>query len=352
MEANMKLITTCCGRPIEDCPGCPGNMQLVPESEMDLGKRIGIKWEDVAFTKAQFEKGVKAEMEEHHDDPETKVITTDEEAGKVAWAHLKEDPKYYDKLAKIESNLEESHFIFNKIKKGVVTVEDFNKLIIETTPEAIRDRVRRRMKEQNSRKHLDDEGHQKTELPTFADRVQPKREREGRTQMNGRGKQAHRQSTRTQRRKATLENVPFRFREGVNFVYENIGKPVNIESLAAIKNFVNFRKLVFHLMTKPNVNRDWLNEVAKKCDKICESQNYKNLPEGDAFGCSCGNKNVYPMPCDLCGEKVCLSCLHYLHVKKHTWRLVCDSCYQKRKDSLLLKPQSAPPTWTAQDLEG
>ena len=70
-----------------------------------IGEKIGIKWEEVPFTLDQFEKSVNAEMEEHHDDPETKVIDTAREAGKVAWAHLKEDPKYYDKLAKIEESI-------------------------------------------------------------------------------------------------------------------------------------------------------------------------------------------------------------------------------------------------------
>jgi hypothetical protein len=256
----MKFVTTCCGKPIEDCPGCPGNMQLVPESEMDLGKRIGIKWEDVAFTKAQFEKGVKAEMEEHHDDPETKVITTDEEAGKVAWAHLKEDPKYYDKLAKME---ESKHPIFDKIDEGIVTTEDFNQLIAEATPEGARDRNRRRMKPLNTRQHLDDEGHQKTELPTFADRVQPKRERSGRTQKHGRGKVGHRASTRTQRRKAAME-APEKYKEGLDFIQEHMSKPITDEMLENVQDKEALYKLAARIMTRPDANRDWLNELMRR----------------------------------------------------------------------------------------
>lgn len=95
------------------------------------------------------------------------------------------------------------HPIFSKIAEGTVTADDFNQLISEATPEAVRDRVRRRTTINPSSSHIDSpSGHQSMTLPNFAGRVQPKREKSNQTQMTGRGKAAHKQSTRTQRRKA------------------------------------------------------------------------------------------------------------------------------------------------------
>lgn len=215
-----------------------------------LGEKIGIKWENVAFTRAQFEKGVKAEMEEHHDDPETKVINTKAEAGKVAWAHLKEDPKYYDKLAKMEENTDP---IFTKIEEGTVTVDDFNKFILEATPESVRDRVRRRTIPAKKR-HLDDDEHSTVKGPKFAGRVQPKRKPSGKAQMHGRGKQAHRQSTRTQ------TEVEGKFAESVRFIKENVGKPIVLDD---VQDKATLNKLAARLMTRPNEDRDWLLKLVK-----------------------------------------------------------------------------------------
>lgn len=120
-----KLVTSCCKRPPEECPGCPGGMELVPE---------------------------------------------------------------------------ESHKIYKKIQEGIVTAEDFNQLISEAMPECTRDRVRRRTTKNVTDSHQDSEGHQKLKSPTFADRVQPKREKSSNSQMKGRGKSGHRRSTRTQNR--------------------------------------------------------------------------------------------------------------------------------------------------------
>lgn len=104
-------------------------------------------------------------------------------------------------IPKDETMKENSHVIFKKIEEGTVTASDFNKLISEATPEALRDRVRRRTKKNETDSHIDDEGHQKLKPPKFADRVQPKRERADNTQMHGQGKAAHRRSARTQKRK-------------------------------------------------------------------------------------------------------------------------------------------------------
>ena len=48
--------------------------------------------------------------------------------------------------------------IFDKIDEGTVTADDFNKLILEATPESVRDRVRRRpMAQRNTVKSHQDE---------------------------------------------------------------------------------------------------------------------------------------------------------------------------------------------------
>lgn len=222
-----------------------------------LGEQIGIKWENVPWTVSQFEKGVKAEMEEHHDDPETKVVATEQEAGKVAWAHLKEDEKYYDKLAKMEESIQP---LLAKIEDGTATADDFNRLIQEATPESARDRLRRRQNhtQDTVRSHQDEEGHSDIKPPVMADRVQPKRERADRTQMQHRGKMGHRHSARTQKR-----TMAGSLKEAVEFFQENIGKPIDEKLLADVEDRVTLQAMAVKLMAKPGINRDWLSNF---CD--------------------------------------------------------------------------------------
>ena len=218
-----------------------------------LGEQVGIKWEDVPWTVSQFEKGVKAEMEEHHDDPETKVIDTQKESAKVAWAHLKEDPKYYDKLEEIEESIQ------------IESLEDLQRLLDEATPESARDRLRRRpMAQRNTVKsHQDNEtGHSKLSPPELRDRVQPKRERADRTQMQHRGKMGHRHSARTQKGKPQVrESVAI----AIDFITENYGKPFSQwdKLLADIEDRAAVAIVAKRMMSKPGINRDWLQEVIK-----------------------------------------------------------------------------------------
>lgn len=93
------------------------------------------------------------------------------------------------------------HWIFDKIEHGTVTKEDFDQLFTEATPEAIRDRIRRRMKVDPTENHLDSSGHQPLAKPKMAARVQPNRRKPSDVQMNGHGKAAHKQSARTQKRR-------------------------------------------------------------------------------------------------------------------------------------------------------
>ncbi len=170
-----------------------------------IAEKIGLDWDKVDFTHADLEEGIKVERE-HLKDPETAVIKSDEEAAKVAWAHLKESPKYYQELKKMEKNLKE-HKIFKKIEEQTVTIDDFDNLIQESMPESIRNRLRKRINPSDTlaKRHRDvKSGHTKLGGPTLAKRVQPKRKPINQ-QSHGLAKQAHKHSTDTQRRDA--ENV-------------------------------------------------------------------------------------------------------------------------------------------------
>jgi hypothetical protein len=92
----------------------------------------------------------------------------------------------------------------------------------------------------------------------MADRVQPKRERADRTQMQHGGRAGHRRSARTQRRTMSKS-----LREAVEFFQENIGKPIDEKLLADVEDRTTLRAMAVKLMGKPGINRDWLSNF---CD--------------------------------------------------------------------------------------
>lgn len=92
--------------------------------------------------------------------------------------------------------------LLKKIEEGVVKKEDFDSFIQESMPESIRNRIRRRMTPGDANAGQDNEGH--SGEPSLAKRVQPKRKPRNK-QMTGRGKLAHRHSTRTQQRNSKNE---------------------------------------------------------------------------------------------------------------------------------------------------
>lgn len=195
-----KFITSCCGKDIDDCPGCPGNMVLVRKDE---------------------------------DMKESKSLD----------------------------------HILAKINIGTVTAEDFNNLISEATPESTRDRVRRRMNHNNdiARSHHDEHGHSRTSLPTMSARVDPKRTRSNRTQMQHGGRMGHRHSARTQKRTMSRS-----LKEALLFFRDNIGKEINEELMAGVdKGLV--RTLASKLMSKPGINRDWLFELYNTIGEVCQN---------------------------------------------------------------------------------
>lgn len=160
----------------------------------DIGSRIGIEWKDVAFTPNDLGIGIEIEKE-HLTDIETKVIETVEEAAKIAWAHLKEDPKYYEKLSTIEEFPKD---LEDKIQEGSLTLKDLNRLIRESYPESVRNRIRRKTLNPVRKRHTDNvTGHSKLGKIDINKRVMPKRSPDHQ-QDHGESKAAHKRSTRTQ----------------------------------------------------------------------------------------------------------------------------------------------------------
>jgi hypothetical protein len=74
----------------------------VDQSEaLRIGKGLGIDFAQVDLD--QFQQGMEVEQE-HASDPDTDVAKGDiEVCAKIAWAHLKEDPRYYTHLAAMEN---------------------------------------------------------------------------------------------------------------------------------------------------------------------------------------------------------------------------------------------------------
>jgi hypothetical protein len=76
------------------------------EEAREISKKIGIKWD--TFDLEQFSHGVDVELEHGLRDLETNVTNDDPVlTGKIAYAHLKEFPDYYDRLEKMEHEADE-----------------------------------------------------------------------------------------------------------------------------------------------------------------------------------------------------------------------------------------------------
>lgn len=77
------------------------NQTFTAKEAEAIGKRIGIDF--TKYDLEQFRLGLSVELEHGADDPETNVTNGDlEMTGKIAWAHLKEIPDYYTRLAIME----------------------------------------------------------------------------------------------------------------------------------------------------------------------------------------------------------------------------------------------------------
>jgi hypothetical protein len=72
-----------------------------------IGALVGIDWDTAPFGPEQYRMGLEVELEHGSHDPETNVTNDDEIlTGKIAWAHLKELPDYYTRLAEMEAAAE------------------------------------------------------------------------------------------------------------------------------------------------------------------------------------------------------------------------------------------------------
>ena len=77
------------------------------EQAQEIGSEIGIDWTSSSFDVDQFRMGLEVEREHGARDPETNVTGDDPLlTGKIAWAHLKELPDYYARLAAMEGGAE------------------------------------------------------------------------------------------------------------------------------------------------------------------------------------------------------------------------------------------------------
>lgn len=74
------------------------------EDARRIGEALGIDWATSPFDVEQYRMGLTVELEHGTHDPETNV-TDDAEllTGKIAWAHLKEIPDCYTRLARMEA---------------------------------------------------------------------------------------------------------------------------------------------------------------------------------------------------------------------------------------------------------
>jgi hypothetical protein len=70
----------------------------------EIGTAVGIDWESSPFPVEEYLAGLEVELEHGTADPETNVTNDDElMTGRIAWAHLKELPDYYTRLAVMEA---------------------------------------------------------------------------------------------------------------------------------------------------------------------------------------------------------------------------------------------------------
>jgi hypothetical protein len=68
---------------------------------------LGLRFDAVAFDAEQFRRGMEVELEHGRTDPDTDVTHDDPLiTGKIAWAHLREMPDYYDRLDAMEREAE------------------------------------------------------------------------------------------------------------------------------------------------------------------------------------------------------------------------------------------------------
>jgi hypothetical protein len=79
--------------------------QVTAEEARRVGDEIGVDWQ--RFDLEQFRAGMNVEFEHGSHDPQTDVTGDDPvTTGKIALAHMKEFPDYYERLERMEAEAE------------------------------------------------------------------------------------------------------------------------------------------------------------------------------------------------------------------------------------------------------
>lgn len=77
--------------------------EFTDDEARQIGDSIGVDWSQISLE--QFRLGLSVELEHGAHDAETNVTDDDlAMTGKIAWAHLKELPDYYTRLAEMEGD--------------------------------------------------------------------------------------------------------------------------------------------------------------------------------------------------------------------------------------------------------
>lgn len=89
--------------------------EFTSEEAKRIGDNLGVDWAEIPLE--QFRRGLAVELEHGKHDPQTNVTNDDLTlTGKIAWAHLKEFPDYYDRLEALEKAADE--YWGNRSRKG------------------------------------------------------------------------------------------------------------------------------------------------------------------------------------------------------------------------------------------
>jgi hypothetical protein len=91
--------------PIEEVEEMTEQRRTTTEEAKRVGDEIGVDWS--RFDLEQFRAGMDVEYEHGSHDPQTNVTHDDPiVTGKIALAHMKEFPDYYERLEKMEAEAE------------------------------------------------------------------------------------------------------------------------------------------------------------------------------------------------------------------------------------------------------
>ena len=82
--------------------------EFTAEEARRFGQETGIDWASAPFDVEQFRAGMDVEYEHGSHDPQTDVTHNDPiVTGKIALAHMKEFPDYYERLERMEAEAEQ-----------------------------------------------------------------------------------------------------------------------------------------------------------------------------------------------------------------------------------------------------